>query len=66
MQIYSLICNTFGKKFDFNAIDQNDAVSKAKDWCLYQGHCFREDYKVESFNGNRLDLQNEWISRGKR
>ena len=64
MNIYSLICNTFGKKFYFNALDQSDAESKAKGWCLYQGHCFREDYKVEAFNGNMLNLKNEYINRG--
>lgn len=64
MNTYSLICNTFGKKFDFNATDEADAIDKAKNWCLYHGHCFRDDYKVEAFDGKKLDLKNEWINRG--
>ena len=62
--IYSLNCNTFGRKFSFNAKSISDAISKAKSWCVYQGVCFNEEFtvtrvsKVYKYN----DLHNEYVS----
>lgn len=56
---FALICNTFGRKFSFNAKDEQDAISKAKGWCNYHSHSFN-DYKVEETTDSH-DLHNEYI-----
>lgn len=59
---FALICNTFGRKFSFHAVDQKDAESKARGWCRYHAFQF-SDFEVQEIQpgGELQDLHNEWV-----
>jgi len=58
-KIYKLICNTFGHKFSFNAVDQKDAENKAWNWCRYHSFHLR-DFKVEETTEEKW-IHNEYV-----
>lgn len=62
LKTFALICKTFGRKFSFHAVDQQDAESKARGWCSYHSFPFG-DYEVEEIQpgGELRDLHNEYV-----
>lgn len=59
MKIYKVICNDFGHKFSFNAVDEKDAESKLSNWLNYHSY-FRRDYKLEETTEVKW-MHNEYV-----
>lgn len=63
MRTFAVIDKTIGRRFSFNALSGEEAVSKTKAWCRYHSWNFEEqimDVK-EIDEENPWDLHNEYV-----
>ena len=60
MKTYKLICNTFGWKFSFNAVNEEDATSKMKSWCNYHSFYYN-DFSIEETKDQSW-IHNEYMN----
>jgi hypothetical protein len=62
MNTYAIICDTFGRKFSFNAKDEKEAAALLASWVRYHSHDIR-DYKIALANEpyHYQDLHNEYV-----